>query len=77
MANMQEHRNKCGKLSAKTILKHQWRISMVLEQAVKEGLVLSNVARCATLLKSKHKRLNGFQPEQGAAIRDTLEQETI
>lgn len=66
-----------GKLSAKTILEHHRLISLVLEQAVKEGLVPFNVASRATLPKAEHKEVNYFQPEQVAAIRDALEQEPM
>ena len=75
----QEGQNKRtgGKLSAKTILEHHRLISTVLEQAAKEGLVPFNVASRAMLPKAEHKDVNYFQPEQVAAIRDALEQESM
>ena len=75
----QEGQNKRtgGKLSAKTILEHHRLISTVLEQAAKEGLVPFNVASRDMLPKAEHKDVNYFQPEQVAAIRDALEQESM
>lgn len=48
-----------------------------MEQASKEGLVPFNVAGKATLPKVEKKEVNYFQPEQVAAIRETLETEPI
>lgn len=64
-------------LSAKTILEHHRFISSVLEQAVKGGLVPVNVASKAILPKMEKKKVNYFQPEQIAAIRDALEKESL
>ncbi len=64
-------------LSAKTILEHHRLISMVLDQAEKDGLVPFNVARKAMLPKAQQKEVNYFQPEQVADIRDALELEPI
>ena len=64
-------------LSAKTVLEHHRRISTVLEQALKEGLVAVNVASRATLPKVERKEVNYFQPEQIAAIREALEHEPL
>ncbi|ANU55823.1 site-specific integrase [Acutalibacter muris] len=64
-------------LSAKTVVEHHRLISTVLEQASKEGLVPFNVAGKATLPKVEKKEVNYFQPEQVAAIRETLETEPI
>lgn len=66
-----------GTLSAKTIIEHHRLISTVLEQAVKEGLIPFNVAERATLPKVKRREINYFQPEQVAAIRDSLLNEPI
>lgn len=63
-------------LSAKTILEHHRLISTVLDQAAKEGLVPFSVASKATLPKVSKKKVNYFQPEQVAAIRDALETES-
>lgn len=64
-------------LSAKTVIEHHRLISIVLEQAVKEGLVPFNVAGRATLPKVERKEVNYFQPDQVSAIRDALEVEPI
>lgn len=64
-------------LSAKTVQEHHRLISTVLEQAVKEGLVPFNAASRADLPKVERKEVNYFQPEQVAAIREALEQESI
>ena len=64
-------------LSPKTILEHHRLISIVLDQAEKEGLVPFNVAAKATLPKVSKKEVNYFQPEQVAAIRDALDAEPL
>lgn len=64
-------------LSAKTIIEHHRLISAVLENALKEGLVTTNIARRATLPKVQRKEVNYFQPEQVAAIWEALESEPI
>ena len=64
-----------GGLSPKFILGHHRLISLVLSQAVREGLVPYNVAERATLPKNEHKEVNYFQPEEIAAIRDALQSE--
>lgn len=66
-----------GGLSAKTIIEHHRLIHVVLEQAVKEGLIPFNVADRVTLPKVTRKEVAYFQPEQVAAIRDALENEPI
>lgn len=66
-----------GKLSAKTILEHHRLISAVLEQAIKEGLILVNVSRRAELPKVTHKEVNYFQPEEIERIRNALENESL
>jgi len=64
-------------LSAKTVIEHHRFISSVLEQAVKEGLVPVNVASKAILPKVEKKKVNYFQPQEVAAIRDALETEPL
>ena len=64
-------------LSAKTVIEHHRFISSVLEQAVKEGLVPVNVASKAILPKVEKKKVNYFQPQEVAAIRDALESEPL
>ncbi len=64
-------------LSTKTVLEHHRLISTVLEQATKESLVPFNVAAKATLPKAERKEVNYFQPDQVAAIRDSLEGEPL
>lgn len=64
-------------LSAKTIIEHHRLISVVLEQAVKEGLVSFNVASRAVLPKMERKEVTYFQPAQVSAIREALEDEPI
>lgn len=64
-------------LSTKTVLEYHRLIHVVLEQAVKEGLVPFNAADRATLPKAAHKDVNYYQPEEIAAIRDALETEPI
>ncbi len=66
-----------GGLSPKTIIEHHRLISAVLENALKEGLVATNVAKRAVLPKVQHKEVNYFQPEDVAAILDALESEPI
>lgn len=64
-----------GGLSTKSILGYHRLISLVLSQAVREGLIPYNVAERATLPKLERKEVNYFQPEQVAAIRDALQSE--
>lgn len=66
-----------GGLSPKTIIEHHRLISAVLENALKEGLVATNVAKRAVLPKVQQKEVNYFQPEEVAAILDALESEPI
>lgn len=66
-----------GKLSAKTVLRYHRFISIVLAQAVKEGIIPFNPAARAEPPKAEKKEANYMQPEQIAAIRDALEQESI
>lgn len=65
------------KLSAKTVVEYHRLISTVLEQGVKDGLVPFNVAARATPPKADRKKVNYFQPETVAAIRDALEAEPM
>lgn len=64
-------------LCGKTVKHYHALISVVLAQAVKEGIVPYNVAERATLPKLVQKEPNYFQPEQVDAIRDALEQEPL
>lgn len=64
-------------LCGKTVKHYHALISVVLAQAVKEGVVPYNVAERATLPKLVQKEPNYFQPEQVDAIRDALEQEPL
>ena len=66
-----------GGLSPKTIIEHHRLISSVLENALKEGLVATNIAKRATLPKVTRKEVNYFQPEEVAAICEALESEPI
>ncbi len=66
-----------GKLSGKSILEHHRLISVVLEQAVKEGLIPFNAANRATPPKVQKKEVRYFEPEEIEAIRDALETEPI
>lgn len=66
-----------GALSAKTILEHHRLISVVLEQAIKEGLIPFNVAAKTERPKAVHKEIAYFQSEQVGAIRDALELESL
>lgn len=70
-------KKKVRTLSANTVLHYHRLISTVLEQAVKEGLVVQNVASRATLPKLKKKEVNHFQPEELFRIMDALEKEPI
>lgn len=70
-------KDKARSLSPKTILEHHRLISTVLDQAEKEGQVPFNVAAKATLPKVTKKEVNYFQPDQIAAIRDALKQESL
>ncbi len=66
-----------GKLSKKTILEHHRLISSVLEQAVKEGLILYNVAERAQPPKVTKKEAECYQPNEVQAIISALEHEPI
>ncbi len=66
-----------GKLSAKTVIEHHRLISTVLQQAVKEQIIMYNPARNTTLPKREKKKVNYFQPETVAAIRNALEKEPL
>ena len=63
-----------GGLDPKTILEHHRLISTVLEQAMKEGLVINNVASRATPPKVTQKVPNYFQPETVREIAKALEE---
>ena len=64
-------------LSAKTVAEHHRFIRVVLEEAVKEGLLPYNVADRATPPKATNKEPKYFQPEEVAAIRDALKEEPL
>ncbi len=64
-------------LCGKTVKHYHALISVVLAQAVKEGIIPYNVAERATLPKLVQKEPNYFQPDQVDAIRDALEQEPL
>ena len=64
-------------LCGKTVKHYHALISVVLAQAVKEGIIPYNVAERATLPKLVQKEPNYFQPEKVDAIRDALEQEPL
>ena len=66
-----------GKLSGKTRLEIHRLIHIVLEQAVREGLVPFNVADRVEPPKAERKDVNYYQPEEVAAIREALETEPI
>ncbi len=66
-----------GKLSNKTILEHHRLIHTVLEQALKEGLVIFNAADRVTLPKAERKEVSYFQISEVIAIREALELEPI
>lgn len=65
------------RLSPKTVLEHHRLISSVLEQAVKEGLVPSNIAHRADPPKVTKKDVNYFQPDQVKDIISAAENEPI
>ena len=62
-----------GSLSPKSIKECNVFISTVLEQAVREGLVLYNAAHRATVPRQVKKEVQFFQPDEIAAIREALE----
>ena len=64
-------------LSANTVHHYHRLISLVLEQAVKEGLIPQNVAKRATLPKFQQKEVNHFQPEELLKIQEALQEEPI
>ena len=64
-------------LSANTVQHYHRLISMVLEQAVKEGLIPQNVSKRATLPKLQRKEVNHFQPEELLKICEALQGEPI
>lgn len=66
-----------GKLSGKTRLEIHRLVHIVLEQAVREGLVPFNVADRVEPPKAERKDVNYYQPEEVAAIREALETEPI
>lgn len=66
-----------GKLSNKTILRHHRFISIVLAQAVREGLVPFNAASRAEPPKAEKKEANHLQKDDIAAILKALETEPI
>lgn len=70
-----KHNGKC--LSAKTVLEHHRLISTVLEQAVKEGIIPSNIAHKADPPKITPKEVNYFQPEQIREIQEASLNEPV
>lgn len=66
-----------GPLSPKSIKECNVFISTVLEQAVREGLVLYNAAHRATVPRQVKKEVQFFQPDEVAAIREALESEPL
>lgn len=64
-------------LSEKTVLEHHRLISTILAQAEKEMLVPYNAAAKATPPKVERHDPNYFQPQEIAAILDTLEREPL
>lgn len=66
-----------GKLSPKTVLRYHRYISIVLAQAVKEGLIPFNPAARAEPPKAKKIEANYMQPEEIAAILSALESEPM
>lgn len=66
-----------GKLSVKTVLGLHRFISMVLEHAVKEGLIPFAASSRVELPKAEKKTPNYFQPEEIRKIMQAAEQEPI
>lgn len=66
-----------SRLSNKTIIEHHRLIHTVLAHAEKEMLIPYNAASKATPPKAKNKEVNYFQPEQIAAISESLEKEPM
>lgn len=64
-------------LSGSTILKYHRVISSVLSQAVKEGLVQSNVAERATPPKAERHEMDAFELEELQEILKALEEEPL
>ena len=64
-------------LSANSVLKFHRVISSVLSQAVKEGLVQSNVAERATPPKAERHEMDAFELEELKAILKALEDEPL
>lgn len=63
--------------SAKTILEHHRFVSMVLEEAFKQGIVIVNVAKRATPPRVKHKDVNYYDDETARAILEAADQEPL
>lgn len=72
-----ENKRTGGKLSNKTVLRYHRFISVVMAQAVKEGLVPYNPAAKAEPPKAEKKDVNYMQQSDIAAIRNALEKEPI
>lgn len=66
-----------GKLSNKTVLRYHRFISIVMSQAVKEGLIPFNPAQKAEPPKAEKKDANYMQQADIAAIRNALETEPL
>jgi integrase len=64
-------------LSTKTILEYHRTISTILSQAVKEGLVLSNVSQRATLPKMQKHEMDAFEVEELQAIMEAVKTEPL
>ena len=67
----------CGKLSNKTIREYHNLIRVVLNQALRENLVHTNVATLATPPKVKKQEAEYFEPEDIDRILDALETEPL
>lgn len=63
--------------SAKTILEHHRFVSMVLEEAFKQSILIVNVAKRATPPKVKHKDVNFYDDETARAILAAADQEPL
>lgn len=66
-----------GTLSPKTVTEHHRLCHMIFEQAVKEGLLVTNPADRVTLPKVNKKDVNYYQPETVEKILAALENEPI
>lgn len=65
------------RLSDKSILEHHRLISAILEQAVKEGILIYNVAKRATPPKVQRREIQALELENIAAIFEALKTEPL